>query len=681
MFSINAPAPEGMTINATTGQIDWTPSEAQGAGYYPVTVELRQTGNNLSPVDSVSFEVQVLEENNAPVLAPFSRRSVEARQPFSVTASATDPDSANRANRELVGRADFDDLTLGTWRAVSVASNKNWTATEYDGRYAEVFGYGGDVASEDWLISPALNLSGYAGEVLTFLSRRQYTGPALDVLYSTNYAGTGNPNSATWTSLTAQCAWPVVANDWSASGTVDLSGITGSAVSIAFRYKSTGVTNSTAAMWDIDNIVLTGTPLVINNTDRITYSLGAGAPAGMMINPTTGLITWTPSYAQAAATHQVTVIASDNGSPSLSDSELLTVEVPMPPVPGIIRQPLSAMGAAGQGVSTGVGIVGPSASTFQWYRGGRPVSGATAPQLSLAAVAPADVGIYDVVVTAPAGSTMSTPAVIGVLPPTGARTAGAIPTRTEWQDIHHPNGAVYDQFLLSGWLVPSPPDRNKIARCSYLDENESIVQVEMSGAGAITIVLDNASGPMAPALYNQSGIQYMKGKATIVLAGSDATTHFTVYSVGTATNPGVTRPDVPYAGWADVAAAGIVSTNSALGGIHQGNVNYNAALGATGFYAPEVTSVGGLVVLHGITASASAVPYLYFGARGAVDVKIAGTALAQPNGDVLTVSGLASVTMGAGQDSCGRAAPAQAIATRLLKDDGTDVTAGVVTGP
>jgi hypothetical protein len=37
--------------------------------------------------------------------------------------------------------------------------------------------------------------------------------------------------------------------------------------------------------------------------------------------------------------------------------------------------------------------------------------------------------------------------------------------------------------------------------------------------------------------------------------------------------------------------------------------------------------------------------------------------------------------MGAGQDSCGRPAAAAAIQTRLIRDDGTDVTAAIVTGP
>ncbi len=344
-------------------------------------------------------------------------------------------------------------------------------------------------------------------------------------------------------------------------------------------------------------------------------------------------------------------------------------------------QPASTTVAAGDNAT--LTVIAPGSPTIQWFRGGRTLANGTSGTLSLTGIAPSDAGIYDAMVSSGTTTTLSAPAVIGLVPAVGTRTVGSVSTRPEWQDIHHPNGATYDQFLLTGAAGTFTADPDQIARCSYLDTNDSIVQVEMSGAGAITIVLDptTVTGPLAPTLYNQSGIEYMKGKATVILAGADATTHFTMYSVGTATNPGVTRADATYVGWADVAAAGIVSSDGGLGGIHQGNVAYSAAIGFTGIYAPTVDSVGGLVVVHGIEASGSALPYLCFGPNGAVNVKIAGTSLAQLHGNSITVGGLSKVTMGAGQDSCGRGAPAQSIETRLLEDNGTDVTPALVTGP
>jgi len=42
------------------------------------------------------------------------------------------------------------------------------------------------------------------------------------------------------------------------------------------------------------------------------------APNGMTINPTTGIISWTPAQTNSPSTNTVTVIATDNGTPPLS---------------------------------------------------------------------------------------------------------------------------------------------------------------------------------------------------------------------------------------------------------------------------------------------------------------------------------------------------------------------------
>ncbi|MBK8476190.1 MAG: immunoglobulin domain-containing protein [Opitutaceae bacterium] len=274
--------------------------------------------------------------------------------------------------------------------------------------------------------------------------------------------------------------------------------------------------------------------------------------------------------------------------------------------PVITTQPLSRTVVAGTNATLTVAATGTPA--VQWYHDGVPVTSGTSSSLLLNSSAPSDAGIYDAVLSAGSSSTLSAAAVVGIVPAAGQRTAGSVTTRAEWQNIHHSNGHTYDQYLLSGAAGTFTADPNQIARMSYVDTNGSIVQVEMSGAGAITVVLANATGPGAPALYNQSGIQYMRGKATIILAGADATTHFTIYSVGTATNPGVTRPDVTYNGWADVAVAGIVSSNGLLGGIHQGNASYNSGTGFTGIYAPTVIGMSSLAVVHEISARGSATP-------------------------------------------------------------------------
>jgi hypothetical protein len=66
----------------------------------------------------------------------------------------------------------------------------------------------------------------------------------------------------------------------------------------------------------------------------LRFSLDPGAPAGMAIQPTTGLISWTPTEAQGPGTYAIHVRVTDNGVPPLSDMQTLTVfvvEVNTPP--------------------------------------------------------------------------------------------------------------------------------------------------------------------------------------------------------------------------------------------------------------------------------------------------------------------------------------------------------------
>ncbi|MEX2140609.1 MAG: putative Ig domain-containing protein, partial [Pirellulales bacterium] len=61
--------------------------------------------------------------------------------------------------------------------------------------------------------------------------------------------------------------------------------------------------------------------------NNLTFSLGAGAPAGATINPGTGVFSWTPSAAQGGQTFEITVRATDDREPALSDTETFEVTV------------------------------------------------------------------------------------------------------------------------------------------------------------------------------------------------------------------------------------------------------------------------------------------------------------------------------------------------------------------
>ena len=125
-------------------------------------------------------------------------------------------------------------------------------ASSYSCMKASAFVSGQNYASESWLISPAIDLSGVSSATLQFEQAVNYASPtgALSVMISTNY--NGNIATASWTEL-ALNAWPS-GNNWTfISSTADLSSFVGQIVTIAFKYTST---NSASATWEVKNVVV-----------------------------------------------------------------------------------------------------------------------------------------------------------------------------------------------------------------------------------------------------------------------------------------------------------------------------------------------------------------------------------------------------------------------------------------
>jgi hypothetical protein len=84
-------APAGMTISPSTSVVSWTPAEDQGPGIYSVTVKVMD--NSLPPLsDSKTFQINVNESNQPPVLAAIANRTVHAGTFVTFTNSASDAD-------------------------------------------------------------------------------------------------------------------------------------------------------------------------------------------------------------------------------------------------------------------------------------------------------------------------------------------------------------------------------------------------------------------------------------------------------------------------------------------------------------------------------------------------------------------------------------------------------------
>ena len=245
-------------------------------------------------------------------------------------------------------------------------------------------------------------------------------------------------------------------------------------------------------------------------------------------------------------------------------------------------------------------------------------------------------------------------------------------------NIVHPNGNVYDQVLLTGDFATITADAGQITRISFLDMNDDIVQVEFSGAGALTLILENpSSGPVVPIKYNQSGIMYMKGHASIAISGADETTNVSVFSVGkaTAVNQTLFPAGMTYDAIADIARISISTSNGKFGGVRTANAAYFAASGVTGISAPGVTFTGPVYV-GDITAGANAMGTLFLGS--ATDVRITGGDLLQQNSRSILVNGVTLLNFTAGTKSDGSVLSVQSNQARFEGSNGLDVTGQIV---
>ncbi|ACB77577.1 glycoside hydrolase family 44 protein [Opitutus terrae] len=354
----------------------------------------------------------------------------------------------------------------------------------------------------------------------------------------------------------------------------------------------------------------------------------------------------------------------------------------------------------GGGTSFSAGASG--LSGYQWRHNGTDLTSAsaTAATLTLADIQPANTGLYSVQAGGNVSGAGSDPVILGLS--TTSKFVGS--GEVVGTDIEHPNGNIFDQVLLTGAAEAVTADyaQNQITRTSFIDVDGDIVQVEFSGPGTLSLVLDAPTGRATPEKYHQLDVEYMKGHAGIVITGADERTNISVFTVGRATafdpsgqfnflqpitaanNPAnngsplfVGHDSTEYDGHADIAFIAISSLNGKFGGVRTANTTYFARRGYTGLYAPGV-AFSGPVFIGDITAFESAQPVIMLGA--ASDTRITGGDLSQGNGRAVRVSGLTQLRFTDGSDSHGHTLTAQVNHARL-EQNGVDVTAAVVVNP
>lgn len=182
---------------------------------------------------------------------------------------------------------DFENGDLGIFTAINVAgAEQEWITYSYqDNLFAKMSGWNGSGASpnEDWLVTPHIDLDSYTNESLTFKTSMDYPDgtTTFQILYSTDYSGSGDPNLANWTDLSGQASFSTVDYIWVESGTIDLSSISGNEISFAFKFTC----NAESETWQLDDINIAGTAIGVGFEEEITSH-----PLSIYPNPATDWI-------------------------------------------------------------------------------------------------------------------------------------------------------------------------------------------------------------------------------------------------------------------------------------------------------------------------------------------------------------------------------------------------------
>ncbi|MEA2041694.1 MAG: endonuclease, partial [Bacteroidota bacterium] len=181
-----------------------------------------------------------------------------ATQEFTINVSAYQ-------NIVTVFDKDFEDqsLTSGGWSQQSVTGSQVWEVPaglygHNDSYCAKITGYdNSSYENEDWFISPEINPNDYTALTFSFWNTSGYQDNQsfeFNCYYTENY--TGNVTTTSWTIINS-ITWHDGSTywEWTNSGELDLSFLSGTAARIAFEYNSD---NSNSSTWELDDILLEG---------------------------------------------------------------------------------------------------------------------------------------------------------------------------------------------------------------------------------------------------------------------------------------------------------------------------------------------------------------------------------------------------------------------------------------
>ncbi|HNL88276.1 MAG TPA: putative Ig domain-containing protein, partial [Nitrospira sp.] len=334
--------PVGATFDPATREFAWTPTEGQGPGVHQVTFSVTDG----VATTSETITITVSEVNASPLLAPVGDRNVVEGAELRFTVDAADADIPIQAlvytASGLPQGANFNTATR----------EFTWTPNESQGPgiYHVTFSVtDGFVSSSETIaitvtdvnaapvLDPIGNKSVLEGNELRFtINGSDGDVPAQALVYS----AAGLPQGAAFDPATREFVWTPNHTQGSTSYNVTFSlsdGLvtTSEAITITVtEVNQPPILNLIGNKTGSEGSLLTFQASVTDAdvpAQIVTYSLenglGGAVPVGASIDSTSGVFSWAPTEAQGPGTYTFDVVATDNGSPALSDRETITVTV------------------------------------------------------------------------------------------------------------------------------------------------------------------------------------------------------------------------------------------------------------------------------------------------------------------------------------------------------------------
>ena len=154
--------------------------------------------------------------------------------------------STNNTNLNTTGWTNYAEAGTWVWREKIFSGNG----------YAEFSAFGGQALNKAWLISPALDFTGYTNKSVQFKIAQHHLdvdspNNGLEVLVSTNFDGT-NVLAATWVAVPANI--PTTSTAWYAflDSNVDLSSYSGT-IHVAFKFTGSGTDTTLDGAFQVDD--------------------------------------------------------------------------------------------------------------------------------------------------------------------------------------------------------------------------------------------------------------------------------------------------------------------------------------------------------------------------------------------------------------------------------------------